>query len=315
MNIIFAGTPEFTLPVLHAVVSSPHQVITILTRPDKPAGRGLKQHQSAVKQEALRLGLTVEQPEQFTPQVIESIAALQADLMITMGYGVLLPDELLASLPLGCINIHTSLLPRWRGAAPVARAIEAGDTTSGISLMLTVSELDAGPIISQHPCPIAADDTTRSLEKKLSELGDEQISRLLDYAPDEMRARIEQAQEQPAAGVTYAKKLTKQEAWIDWNDSAHNIARKIQAYNPWPVAQTLLQEKTFRIWAARVCDDDIETAQLRSTKHQVFVGCGEGAVELLEVQLAGGKAMAAAAFANGHRITNTLLGTHNENTA
>lgn len=307
MKIIFAGTPEFTLPVLHAVLSSDHEIVAVLTRPDRAAGRGLKQHQSAVKQKTLALGLPIMQPEHFTSQTVEEIIALRADLMITMSYGMLLPSELLECLAIGCVNIHTSLLPRWRGAAPIARAIEAGDTETGVSLMLTTVELDAGPIIGQHRCPIEEDDTAKSLETKLAVLGAEKISRLLSYGREQIRTQIEQAQNQSDFGISYAKKLNKQEAWIDWSDSAYNIARKVRAYNPWPIAQTYLGKKILRIWSARACEKDVETAKLKTTKHQVWAGCGEGALELLRVQLAGGKLMPANAFANGHKINNVVL--------
>ena len=308
MRIIFAGTPEFILPVLHAVVSSKHDIAAILTRPDRPAGRGLKQSQSPVKQEALAHGLPVIQPEAYTSQTINNITALQADLMITMSYGMLLPDQILASLPIGCVNIHTSLLPRWRGAAPVARAIEAGDTETGISLMRTIPELDAGPVINQHRCSISEDDTTHSLEKKLAALSAEKIADLLSHKDDEIHAHINQARKQPETGITYAPKLNKQEAWIDWNNSAQHIARKIRAHNPWPIAQTYLGKRILRIWSARSCDNDMETARLKTTKRKVYAGCGKGVLELLEVQLAGGKPMPAAALANGYDINNASLG-------
>ena len=311
MRIIFAGTPEFILPVLRAVISSRHDFVAILTQPDRPAGRGLKQRQSPVKQEALTYGLPVMQPETYTPQTIDNIAALRADLMITMSYGMLLPDEMLASLPIGCVNIHTSLLPRWRGAAPIARAIEAGDTETGISIMRTILELDAGPVINQHQCPIAADDTTHSLERKLAALGADKIADLLNHNDDEIYALIKQARNQPETGITYAPKLEKQEAWIDWNNSAQHIACKVRAYNPWPIAQTYLGKRILRIWSARACDSDvgtdIETAQLKTTKRKVYAGCKDGTLELLEVQLAGGKPMPAAALANGYNINNAPL--------
>ena len=311
MRIIFAGTPEFILPVLHAVISSKHDIVAILTQPDRPAGRGLKQRQSPIKQEALTHGLPVMQPETYTPQTIDDIAALQADLMITMSYGILLPDELLASLPIGCVNIHTSLLPRWRGAAPIARAIEAEDTETGISIMRTILELDAGPVINQHQCPIAEDDTTHSLERKLASLGAEKITDLLNHNDDEIHTLIKQACKQPKTGITYAPKLKKQEAWIDWNDSTQHIAHKIRAYNPWPIAQTHLDKRILRIWSARTCENDmgtdIETARLKTTKRKVYAGCGDGVLELLEVQLAGGKPMPATALANGYNINNASL--------
>lgn len=311
MRIIFAGTPEFTLPVLHAVLSSKHDTVAILSQPDRPAGRGLKQRQSAIKQEALACGLPVVQLEQYIPKTIDSITVLQADLMIAMSYGMLLPDEVLKSLSIGCINVHTSLLPRWRGAAPIARAIEAGDTETGVSLMLTIPELDAGPIIDQSRCTISENDTTRSLEKKLAALGADKIKGILNHNLDEICTLVAQARNQSEAGVTYAHKLEKQEARIDWNNSASQIACKIRAYNPWPVAQTYLNKRVLRIWSARACERNLEIAQLTVTKNAVFVGCGDGALELLEVQLPGGKLMSAAAFANGHKINNIFLGMHN----
>ena len=311
MRIIFAGTPEFILPVLHAVISSEHDIAAILTQPDRPAGRGLKQRQSPVKQEALTHGLPVMQPETYTPQTIDDITALQADLMITMSYGMLLPDEILASLPIGCVNIHTSLLPRWRGAAPIARAIEAGDTETGISLMRTVLELDAGPVINQYQCSISKDDTTHSMERKLASLGAEKIADLLSHNDDEIHELIKQAHKQPETGITYAPKLEKQEAGIDWNDSAQHIAHKIRAYNPWPIAQTHLDKRVLRIWSARACENnmetDTETARLKTAKRKVYAGCGDGALELLQVQLAGGKPMPAAALANGYDINGASL--------
>ena len=307
MRIIFAGTPETTLPVLHTILSSRHDVVAILTQPDRPAGRGLKLHRSAVKQEALAHGLTIVQPQQFTPQTITQIATLQADLMITMSYGMLLPDEILARLSVGCINIHTSLLPRWRGAAPIARAIEAGDTESGISLVRSITKLDAGPIIAQHPCPITADDTTRSLELKLATLATNILGQLLSYDNDRIHQHIAHACSQPKEGITYAKKISKKEAWIDWNNSASIIANKIRAYNPWPIAQTYLEGQLLKILSARVCSDDVETARIKTTKHNVFAGCGEGTLELLEVQPPGGTPMSATAYANGHRINDTVL--------
>ena len=311
MRIIFAGTPEFILPVLHAVISSKHDIAAILTQPDRPAGRGLKQRQSPVKQEALTHGLPVMQPETYTSQTIDNITALQADLMITMSYGMLLPDEILASLPIGCVNIHTSLLPRWRGAAPIARAIEAGDTETGISLMRTILELDAGPVINQYQCSISEDDTTHSMERKLATLGAEKIADLLSHNDDEIHTLIKQARKQPETGITYAPKLEKQEAWIDWNDSAQHIACKIRAYHLWPIAQTYLDKRVLRIWSACACDNDmeidIETARLKTTKHKVYAGCGDGVLELLEVQLAGGKPMPAAALANGYDIDGASL--------
>lgn len=293
--------------MFNTVLSSRHDVVAVLTQPDRPAGRGLKKRPSAIKQAALQHGLAVIQPEQIERQEIECIAALQADLMITMSYGKVLPDELLANLPVGCVNIHTSLLPRWRGAAPIARAIEAGDTETGISLMRTVAELDAGPIITQHRCSITATDTAASLEQKLFTLGADAIGALLNYEDHLIRAFIAQAQHQSDEGISYAPKLKKQEAWIDWQHSAYKIACKIRAYNPWPIAQTYIGKQILRVLSARVCAYDLETARLKITKRNVYAGCGEGTLELLEVQPPGGKPMTATAYANGHRIADTML--------
>lgn len=307
MKIIFAGTPSYTLPVLQAILSSRHEVVAVYTRSDKPAGRGLKQQESPIKHHALTHKLAVEQPEVFTTEVNAKLASYQADLLVTMSYGILLPTKTLKIPSLGCINVHTSLLPRWRGAAPIARAIEAGDSETGISLMQMEAKLDNGPIVYQKRCAIENSDNAASLQNKLCLLGATAMTHLLNDTKDKIQKRFAQAQAQTSANVSYAKKLSKQEAWIDWHQTAESIARKIRAYNPWPVAQIGFNGSLLRIWSARTCEYEVAPGHITTTKKHVFVGCVDGTLELLVVQLAGGKPMDGQAFANGHSIKNMPL--------
>ena len=302
-RIIFAGTPDFALPVLDAVAArhraGDHRLIAVYTRPDRPSGRGRKLRASAVKQYAERRGWALEQPEVFDAAADGRLAAYRPDLLVTMAYGLLLPASTLAIPALACVNVHTSLLPRWRGAAPVARAIEAGDAQSGVSLMRMTEKLDAGPIISRRVCAVAADDTTATLSRKLGALGARVVAEFLD----QLGATGVPAQPQPCDGVCYAAKLSKQEAWIQWRDPPAVVARTVRALNPWPVAQGRLGDKVLRIWHAVACAGDGAPGQvLAADAAGVVVACGDGALRLLSVQLPGGKVMSGAAFANGHHI-------------
>ena len=307
MNIIFAGTPSFTLPILQTLLVSRHDIVAVYTRSDKPAGRGLKYQDSSLKHFALAQGLALEQPETFTAEVNERLASYRPDLLITMSYGLLLPEETLRIPSLGSINIHTSLLPRWRGAAPIARAIEAGDDETGISLMRMEAQLDAGPLICQRRYKIKADDTTASLQHKLCLLSTEAVAQLLNGSDNAIQTQFAQAQPQTQTEVCYAKKLNKQEAWINWHQTAESVARKIRAYNPWPVAQTYFNNRSLRIWTARTCRYDIAPARITTTKRNVYAGCADGALELLVVQLPGGKPMDGQAFVAGHPVKNKPL--------
>ena len=302
-RIIFAGTPDFALPALEAVAArhraGGHRLVAVYTRPDRPAGRGRKLRASPVKQYAERHGLALEQPEVFDAAADSRLAAYRPDLLLTMAYGLLLPASTLAIPTLACVNVHTSLLPRWRGAAPVARAIEAGDAQSGVTLMRMTEALDAGPIISCHACAVIADDTTATLSHRLGALGALALAEFLDR----LGAADVPAQPQAHDGVCYAAKLSKQEAWIQWRDPAVVVARKVRALHPWPVAQARLGDKVVRIWRAVACAGDGAPGQvLAADAAGIVVACGDGALRLLSVQLPGGKAMSGAAFANGHRV-------------
>lgn len=295
------------MPILQTILASRHRIAAVYTRSDKPAGRGLKYQDSPVKHYALAQGLALEQPETFTTEVNARLASYQPDLLITMSYGLLLPEETLKIPSLGSINIHTSLLPRWRGAAPIARAIEAGDCETGISLMRMEAQLDTGPVICQRRCIIKADDTSASLQHKLCLLSSEAVAHLLNESDDAIQTLLAQAQQQTQTNVRYAKKLNKQEARINWYQTAESVARKIRAYNPWPVAQTYFNNSPLRIWAARTCRYDIAPARITTTKRNVYAGCADGALELLVVQLPGGKPMDGQAFVAGHPVKNKPL--------
>ena len=300
-RIVFAGTPDFVLPVLEAARSSRHELAAVYTRPDRPSGRGRKLRPGPVRQYAERHGLALEQPAVFDAEADRRLADHRPDLLLTMGYGLLLPAPTLALPALACVNVHTSLLPRWRGAAPVARAIEAGDAQSGVSLMRMTEQLDAGPVISRRPCAIDGDDTAAALSRKLGELGAGMVVEFLEQLSADA-AQALAAGPQPSDGVCYAAKLQKREAWIDWRDSAAAIARKVRALNPWPVAQGRLGEQVLRIWRAEVCAGGGAPGQVVEASPAPVVACGRGALRLLSVQLPGGKPVSGAAFANGHRV-------------
>ncbi len=302
-RIVFAGTPDFALPVLEEIAArhraGDHRLVAVYTRPDRPSGRGRRLRASPVKHYAERYGLALEQPEVFDAAAERRLAAYAPDLLVTMAYGLLLPASTLAIPALGCVNVHTSLLPRWRGAAPVARAIESGDAQSGVSLMRMTRELDAGPIISRRVCPVAGEDTTATLSRKLGELGAREVAGFLQQL---VGGRVA-AQPQASDGACYAARLSKREAWIEWRDPAAAVARKVRALNPWPVAQGSLGGKVLRIWNAVECADVGAPGEvLAAGAGGVVVACGDGALRLLSVQLPGGRVMSGAAFANGHRV-------------
>jgi len=249
LRLVFAGTPEFALPCLRACVDAPVDVVAVYTQPDRPAGRGRQLLASPVKQEALAAGIPVEQPE--TLKDIDARRQLRryaADLLVVVAYGLILPRRVLALPRLGCWNVHASLLPRWRGAAPIQRAILAGDSESGVDLMQMEAGLDTGPILLERRTPIASDETGGSLHDRLAALGADVLAEGL--------ARIAQGeslrpQPQAEAGVTYAHKIDKSEARLDWDESAIALERKVRAFNPWPIAEAVIQGERLRIWSAQ----------------------------------------------------------------
>lgn len=312
LKIIFAGTPEFSVPPLQALINSPHEVVAVYTQPDRPAGRGRKLTPSPVKVCALEHGIEVLQPEKLkTAEEQQPLIDLQADLMVVVAYGIILPEAILSAPRLGCINIHASLLPRWRGAAPIQRAILAGDTETGITIMQMDIGLDTGDMLLKKTCPVEADDTGSSLHDSLSVLGAEA---LMEALPGIAQGTL-QAEKQDNDLANYAAKLHKSEALIDWTKSAQEILRQVNAFNAWPVAQTPVDIKRngnpqmLRVWKAQVVEGGGEPGKvLRCDKQGVDVATGDGVLRLLQIQMPGKKPMNALAFANANDISGMMLG-------
>jgi methionyl-tRNA formyltransferase len=302
MNLIFAGTPDFAARALEALLAAGHQVVLVLTQPDRPAGRGMVAQASAVKNVALAHGIPVAQPERLKdPATHEPIRAAcgehGAELMVVAAYGLILPQAVLDLPPCGCINIHASLLPRWRGAAPIHRAIEAGDTQTGITIMRMEAGLDTGPMLLSEAIEIDADDTTGSLHDRLAAVGGKLVVAAL--------ARFEQLvpEPQPEAGVTYANKIDKAEARLDWNQPAELLARKLRAFNPFPGAVATLAGTPVKLWRADVVAASGRPGQvLAADAGGIVVACGEAALRLTELQKPGGRRVTAADFLNGNAL-------------
>lgn len=312
LRIIYAGTPDFSVDALVALIASKHQVIAVYTQPDRPAGRGRDLKASPVKQIALENNLPVFQPESLRDKSAQDeLKALAADLMVVAAYGLILPAAVLEMPRLGCINIHASLLPRWRGAAPIQRAILAGDKKTGITIMQMDVGLDTGDILSQAKCEIAADDTGASLHDRLRLLG---AKALLIALPDIMAgtcARIKQDDNV----ACYASKLTKAEAKINWRDTAEKIELEIRAFNAWPVAYCNYEKNnrvlTLRIWQAEViarsATDAIPGTVIAQSAQGVDVVTGDGVIRLLQLQPEGKRQMSAADFINANSLLAQVL--------
>jgi methionyl-tRNA formyltransferase len=300
MRLIFAGTPEFAALALQALIDAGHDIPLVLTQPDRPAGRGMKLKMSPVKEVALRAGLDVAQPENLkTDAARQPILDARADVMIVAAYGLILPPAALDMPRLGCVNIHASLLPRWRGAAPIHRAIEAGDIETGITLMQMDKGLDTGAMLMRIALPILASDTTGSLHDRLAELGAREIVRLLP----ELAAGKIKATPQDDAHATYARKISKDEARLDWRCPADELARKIRAFNPFPGAYGMLGEVSLKIWqACPVSGTGTPGCVLALEEGVIQIACGAGALAVTEVQQAGGKRLPVSAFLAGHAL-------------
>lgn len=299
MRIVFAGTPEFAAQHLQALLDAGRDVIAVYTQPDRPAGRGQKLMPSPVKQLALQHNIPVHQPQTLRdPAAQAELASLQADLMVVVAYGLILPQAVLDMPRLGCINSHASLLPRWRGAAPIQRAIEAGDAESGVTVMQMEAGLDTGPMLLKVRTPIAPDDTGGSLHDRLAELG----SNAVVEAVSALEAGTLAGEIQDDSLATYAHKLNKDEARIDWTRPAVELERRVRAFHPWPICQSTLDGAAVKIHAAEPGTGHGVPGQIiDADKNGLDVACGEGSLRLTRLQLAGGKPLAFSDLFNSRR--------------
>ncbi len=301
MKIIFAGTPHFAASALEALLANHHEVVAVLTQPDRPAGRGMQLAPSPVKQLALQHGIPVLQPLTLkAAEVQQQLAAYRADVMVVAAYGLILPLAVLQMPPRGCLNIHASLLPRWRGAAPIQRAILAGDDETGITIMQMDEGLDTGAMLFKKTCPISAHDTAQTLHDKLAILGAQAIIEAL--------RKLDQGSlpgmAQDASQASYAAKLVKSEAELDWTQGAAQLERAVRAYNPVPVAYSSLHGTTIKVWQARKAQEGLGEpgTVLAVDKHAIQVACGQGALYLEVLQRPNGKSLPASQFVQGFMI-------------
>lgn len=308
LHVIFAGTPDFSIPPLEALLSSGYHIDAVYTQPDRPAGRGRHLRMSPVKDVALAHNIPVLQPKSLRGQAeIEEFAEFQADIMVVVAYGLILPTAILQAPRLGCINIHASCLPRWRGAAPIQRAMLAGDNTTGITIMQMDAGLDTGAMLLQTTCQIAPTDCSADLHDRLTQQG---ATAMLEVIQGLQRGDM-QAEAQDDSLATYASKIDKSEAVLDWGESAVALCRKVQAFNPWPVAQTLLNGKVLRIWTAVALDescDEIPGTVIATSKDGVDVATGDGVLRVKTLQIAGKRVLAAVDFINARPLKQLLLG-------
>jgi len=308
MKIIFAGTPEFAAVALKTLHDAGFEIPLVLTQPDRPAGRGMQLHASAVKQFAQEHQIPFTQPvslrldgryPEVARQAHELLRATPHDVMVVAAYGLILPRSVLDIPKYGCVNIHASLLPRWRGAAPIHRSIEAGDTETGVTIMQMDEGLDTGPMLLMERMPIAPDDTTGSLHDKLADLG----GALIVAALHELQQGVLTATRQPEHGATYAAKITKEEAMLDFAQAAETVARKIRAFNPFPGASAVFGGMPIKIWRAEAVPAASANmpGQVLAAEAQsgLFIACGSGALHVTELQKPGGKRLPAAEFLKG----------------
>jgi methionyl-tRNA formyltransferase len=310
LRIAFAGTPQFALPALRVLLASRHRVVGVLTQPDRPAGRGQQLRASPIKLLALEHGLVVAQPPTLkTPDGRAQLAQWAPDLLVVVAYGLILPPPVLALPRLGCVNIHGSLLPRWRGAAPIQRAILAGDAETGVTIMQLDAGLDTGPMLLERRRPIHSHETAGDLHDALSDLG---AAALVD-AIDGIAAGTLGAQPQPLNGATYAPKIEKAEARLDWSATAAELDRRVRAFNPWPMAETSFAGEQLRVLRARIADQPAVDAApgtlLGIADDGLRVACGEGVLAVRELQRAGKRPVSARDFANAVRLDGLRFGT------
>jgi methionyl-tRNA formyltransferase len=306
LNVVFAGTPEFAVPTLNAIVAAGHRVLAVYTQPDRPAGRGRQLTPSPVKRFALEHGLAVCQPPSLKPDAeTAALRQMHPDVMVVVAYGLLLPQAILDVPALGCLNVHGSLLPRWRGAAPIQRAIEAGDRATGVTIMQMNAGLDTGDMLAMVETPIRNTDTAQAMHDRLAQLGATALIETLQH----LDAGTARAQPQDNAQANYAAKLSKEQALVDWQLPALVLQRRIRAFNPWPVAYTRLGERTLRLWDAAPVN-----ASITGDRHAapgtviavdgdgIHVQTGDGVLTLTRLQLEGGKPLAAEAFSHGRQL-------------
>ena len=308
LNIIYSGTPEFSVPALESLLRSDHRVVAVYTQPDRPAGRGRKLQQSPVKTCALERGLPVQQPSNFkSADDLHRLQQYNADIMVVAAYGLLLPSAVLKAPRLGCVNIHASLLPRWRGASPIQQAILAGDECSGVTLMKMDTGLDTGDMILRRSLPIDPGWNAAQLHDVLAPLGAE----LLLESLQDIEQALLQAEPQDEAGATYAPRLSKQQAEVDWNKPLEILLREIRAFNPWPVSFTFLQQNSIRLWRARASryrDPGSPGKVVAHDNEGVHVSCADGVLRVTELQFAGRKRCSAAQALNAADLSGCVLG-------
>jgi methionyl-tRNA formyltransferase len=309
LRIVFAGTPEFAAEHLKALLDSPYQIVAVYTQPDRPAGRGQKMMPSAVKQLAVEHGIAVFQPPTLRDAAAQAqMAALKPDLLVVVAYGLILPQTVLDIPQLGCINSHASLLPRWRGAAPIQRAVEAGDSESGVTVMRMELGLDTGPMLLKAVTPITAEDTGGSLHDRLAELGPPAVLKAISGLAD--GSLVGEVQDDTLA--TYAHKLNKDEARIDWTRPADELERLVRAFNPWPICHSTLNGEALKVLTASLAQGQGEPGViLEASKEGLIVACGQGALRLTRLQLPGGKPLGFTDLFNSRRekfAPGTVLG-------
>ncbi len=307
LRIIYAGAPDFAAPALRALIDSEHQVVAVYTQPDRPAGRGRKVRFGPVKQLAIEAGIPVEQPLSLKDEnAQQTLADYQCDVMVVAAYGLILPQAVLDTPAHGCLNIHGSLLPRWRGAAPIQRAIQAGDAETGVTIMQMALGLDTGDMLYKTHCPITSVDTGQSIHDCLAEQGATAILEVLEQLQQNRLRPVKQDESQSC----YAHKLSKQEAEIDWSKPAVEIDRMIRAFNPWPVAFTQFNGKPLRLLMSSVSATDTDQPPgtvLGESSEGILIATGKGVLNLTHLQLPGKKAMAVADFLNGHSLLDCKL--------
>ncbi len=301
LKIVFAGTPQYAADILQALLEGGYHITTVLTQPDRKSGRGRKQMPSEVKQIAMQHDIPVLQPENLRDEkIIQQLKDLQPDIILVVAYGLLLPENILNIPNIACINVHPSILPRWRGAAPIQYALLAGDHKTGVAIMQMTRGLDSGPVYQQVECDIAENDNAVSLTKKLTALSINTLGSVLD----QLAVKSVTPQSQAETNITYAHKINKEDAMIDWQKSARDIHNQIRAFNPAPVAFADFQEQRVRIYQAHILEEKSNHTPgiiLQFTKQGLDIACGKGSIRILTMQFVGGKVLNAAEIYNGKR--------------